>query len=66
MLKHQITLHWPIVEFREPQINKKIIIILPSVYERKLSETLKWTKILNTFKHNLSKSASNVLKKNFK
>ena len=49
MFWHQITLHWPIVELREPQINQKIIIFLPSADDRKLSETFKWTKIFKYF-----------------
>ena len=49
MFQHQITLNWPIIEFREPQINKKIIIPLPSADDGKLSETFKWTKIFKYF-----------------
>ena len=37
------------VEFRQPLINQKIIISLPSEDARKLSETFKWTKIFKLF-----------------
>ena len=64
MPRHQITLHWPIVEFQgASNKQKKSLNLFPPPDQRQSSVTFNWTKIFKYFFNDLSEVPQMCLKR---